>query len=54
MGVGDLLSGTDADWNLSWQVNVLGMARLCRLAAPHLAARGPGAVVNVTNTLSSA
>lgn len=50
VGVGEFLSGTDAEWNLSWQVNVLGMARICRLAAPHLAGRGAGAIVNVSST----
>ena len=50
IGVGDFLSGTDADWNLAWQVNVLGATRLCRLAAPHLCARGSGAIVNLSST----
>lgn len=50
VGVGDFLASTDAAWNLSWQVNVLGMARICRLAAPHLDQRGDGSIVNVAST----
>ncbi|MFC4942940.1 SDR family NAD(P)-dependent oxidoreductase [Pseudonocardia sp. GCM10023141] len=50
VGVGDFLTVTDAEWNLSWQVNVLGAARMCRLAAPHLGRRGPGCIVNIAST----
>lgn len=50
VGVGEFTHGKDAEWDLSWQVNVLGMARLARLCAPHLSASGVGAIVNVAST----
>lgn len=40
-----------ADWQQSWQVNVLGPLELARTAVPHLAAAGGGAIV-VVSTLA--
>jgi len=37
-----------ADWQQSWQVNVLGPLELFRTAVPHLAASGGGAIVAVS------
>jgi 3-oxoacyl-[acyl-carrier protein] reductase len=38
-----------ADWQQSWQVNVLGPLALFRAAVPHLAAVGGGAIVVVSS-----
>jgi NAD(P)-dependent dehydrogenase (short-subunit alcohol dehydrogenase family) len=50
VGVGEFAAVTDAAWELSWQVNVMGPVRMCRLAAPHLGRRGGGSIVNVAST----
>jgi 3-oxoacyl-[acyl-carrier protein] reductase len=38
---------TDDDWELQWQLSVLGPMRLMRAAAPRMAERGYGRIVNV-------
>ncbi|WLP93104.1 SDR family oxidoreductase [Gordonia sp. NB41Y] len=50
IGVGDFADVPDGEWELSWQVNVLGATRISRLAVPHLAQHGHGAIVNVAST----
>jgi 3-oxoacyl-[acyl-carrier protein] reductase len=45
-GVGAFLDMADARWDLSWQVNVMGMVRMCRAVIPHMRTRGGGAIVN--------
>ena len=39
-------ASTRAEWNQSWNVNVVGAAMLLQACVPHMAARGGGAVVN--------
>lgn len=46
VGVGPFLSLDDGRWELSWQVNVMGMVRMCRAVIPHMKQGGGGAIVN--------
>lgn len=45
-GSGPFLEIGDAAWQLSWQVNVIGMVNLCRAVIPAMRERGRGAIVN--------
>jgi NAD(P)-dependent dehydrogenase (short-subunit alcohol dehydrogenase family) len=45
-----LESLTDADWQEQWELNVLGPMRLMRAAAPLMAERGWGRIVNVASS----
>ena len=40
----------DEDWQLQWELNVMASMRLMRAAAPRMAARGGGRIVNVTSS----
>ncbi|HEX6459360.1 MAG TPA: SDR family oxidoreductase [Thermoleophilaceae bacterium] len=41
---------TDDDWEQQWQLSVMGPMRLMRAAAPRMAERGYGRIVNVTSS----
>jgi 3-oxoacyl-[acyl-carrier protein] reductase len=41
---------SDDDWEEQWQLNVLGPMRLMRAAAPRMAERGWGRIVNVSSS----
>jgi 3-oxoacyl-[acyl-carrier protein] reductase len=41
---------TDDDWNAQWALHVLAPMRLMRAAAPRMAARGAGRIVNVCSS----
>ena len=41
---------TDEDWNGQWELHVLAPMRLMRLAAPRMAQRGGGRIVNVCSS----
>jgi 3-oxoacyl-[acyl-carrier protein] reductase len=41
---------TDDDWQNQWELNVLGPMRLMRAAAPEMASRGWGRIVNVCSS----
>lgn len=41
---------TDDDWNSQWALHVLAPMKLMRAAAPRMAARGGGRIVNVTSS----
>jgi 3-oxoacyl-[acyl-carrier protein] reductase len=41
---------TDADWQSQWDLHVMGPMRLMRAAAPRMAARGGGRIVNVCSS----
>jgi 3-oxoacyl-[acyl-carrier protein] reductase len=41
---------TDEDWQTQWELNVIGPMRLMRAAAPEMAARGWGRIVNVSSS----
>jgi NAD(P)-dependent dehydrogenase (short-subunit alcohol dehydrogenase family) len=41
---------TDEEWELQWKLSVLGPMRLMRAAAPRMAARGWGRIVNVASS----
>ncbi|HEX6715062.1 MAG TPA: SDR family oxidoreductase [Thermoleophilaceae bacterium] len=47
MGLEDL---TDEEWELQWQLNVIGPMRLMRAAVPGMAERGWGRIVNVASS----
>jgi 2-hydroxycyclohexanecarboxyl-CoA dehydrogenase len=46
---GDLLSLTDADWDLTFRVNLDAIFHLCRSVLPHMIAGGGGAIVNTAS-----
>jgi NAD(P)-dependent dehydrogenase (short-subunit alcohol dehydrogenase family) len=46
---GDLLSLTDADWDLTFRVNVDALFHLCRAVLPHMIDAGGGAIVNTAS-----
>jgi 3-oxoacyl-[acyl-carrier protein] reductase len=41
---------TDEDWRAQWELNVIAPLRLMRAAAPGMAARGGGRIVNVCSS----
>jgi 3-oxoacyl-[acyl-carrier protein] reductase len=41
---------TDADWQAQWEVHVMASLRLMRAAAPGMAERGEGRIVNVVSS----
>jgi 3-oxoacyl-[acyl-carrier protein] reductase len=41
---------TDEDWQIQWELNVIGPMRLMRAAAPEMASRGWGRIVNVCSS----
>jgi NAD(P)-dependent dehydrogenase (short-subunit alcohol dehydrogenase family) len=41
---------TDDDWQAQWELHVMGPMRLMRAAAPRMAARGGGRIVNVSSS----
>ncbi len=41
---------TDEDWQSQWELNVIGPMRLMRAAAPEMATRGWGRIVNVCSS----
>jgi 3-oxoacyl-[acyl-carrier protein] reductase len=41
---------TDEDWQIQWELNVIGPMRLMRAAAPEMAGRGWGRIVNVCSS----
>ena len=41
---------TDEDWQTQWELNVIGPMRLMRAAAPEMAGRGWGRIVNVCSS----
>jgi 3-oxoacyl-[acyl-carrier protein] reductase len=41
---------TDEDWQTQWDLNVIGPMRLMRAAAPEMASRGWGRIVNVCSS----
>lgn len=50
---GTILECTDADWDLSFDLNVKSMYRTCRACLPRMIAAGRGAIVNVSSVASS-
>ena len=46
---GDLLSLTQADWDLSFAVNVDSLFHLCRAVLPHMIESGGGSIVNTAS-----
>src|SRR2546429_265854 len=41
---------TDQDWQAQWELHVMAPLRLMRAAAPRMAARGSGRIVNVSSS----
>ncbi len=50
IGTGPFLASTSDEWEISFQVNLLGVMRLCQAAIPRMQARGGGSIVNVGST----
>jgi 3-oxoacyl-[acyl-carrier protein] reductase len=50
MPVASLDELTDDDWQAQWELNVMASLRLMRQAAPKMAARGWGRIVNVASS----
>lgn len=48
--IASLEEATDADWDEQWQLNVMAPMRLMRAAAPRMAERGWGRIVNVSSS----
>lgn len=48
LGSGDFLELTERDWDISFAVNVRGVANVCQAAIPHMRARG-GAIINLAS-----
>lgn len=47
IGTGPFLQSIPAQWETSFQVNLLGPTLLCQAVIPHMQARGGGAIVNI-------
>lgn len=45
-GVGPFLEMSDEQFNLSWQVNLMGMVNVCRAALPQMRRQGGGSIIN--------
>ena len=45
---------TEADWEQSWQINVMSAVRAIQAALPGMRERGAGAIVNVASTVGEA
>jgi len=54
VGTGAFEESVDADWELSWKVNVLGPVRMSRAVLPGMKAAGVGSIVNIASTLGVA
>ncbi len=50
---GSLLTGSDADWELSLALNVTAMARLTRALLPAMIDHGGGSIINMASVASS-
>ncbi len=50
IGSGPFLAATSDEWEVSFQVNLLGVMRMCQAVIPGLQARGGGSIVNVGST----
>lgn len=53
VAAGDVLSGSEADWALSFDLNVHAMYRAIRAFLPAMLAHGSGAIVNMSSIASS-
>lgn len=50
---GDILTCSEADWNLSFDLNVNSMYRLCQKVLPGMLNKGGGAIINMSSIASS-
>lgn len=53
VAAGSILDGSDADWMLSFDLNVHAMHRMIRAFLPGMLERGGGAIVNMSSIASS-
>ena len=49
IGASRLLETTDDDWRQTYELNLVQTARMMRLAAPRIRARGGGSIVNIAS-----
>jgi 2-keto-3-deoxy-L-fuconate dehydrogenase len=52
--IGDIEANDDADWLRLYDVNVMGIVRMCRAALPHLRRSPRPAIVNVVSIVATA
>lgn len=50
---GTVLETSDADLDFAWQLNVMAMVHTCQAVIPGMAARGGGAIINMSSVASS-
>lgn len=50
---GTILECSEKDWDISFDLNVKGMFRMCRAFIPKMVARGSGCVINMSSVASS-
>lgn len=50
---GNILDGSDKDWEFSFDLNVHAMHRLCKAVLPGMLERGSGSIINMASVASS-
>jgi len=50
---GSILDGSDADWDLSFNLNVFAMHRMAKAALPGMLEQGGGSIINISSVASS-
>jgi 2-keto-3-deoxy-L-fuconate dehydrogenase len=50
---GTVLETSDADLDFAWRLNVMAMVHTCKAVIPGMAARGGGAIINMSSVASS-
>ncbi len=50
---GDILTCSEADWDLSFDLNVNSMYRLCQKVLPDMLSKGGGSIINMSSVASS-
>ena len=49
IGIGPFLDLPERPWELSWDVNVMGMVRMCAAVLPSMMKRGGGSIINASS-----
>lgn len=49
---GDVTANSDVEWSRAWEVNVVGMARVSRVALPHLRRSSAASITNTASVAS--
>jgi len=48
-GDGTVIDTTDKIWDRTWDINLMGYVRTCRVVIPHMLERGAGSIVNIAS-----